>query len=65
MDKFRTNSVETLEGIVRGLKEKNPELTIRSAHTLKGMAGTILAEPLSSGSGRRRGPIAGRRLGWR
>jgi signal transduction histidine kinase/DNA-binding response OmpR family regulator len=47
LDKFRTNSVETLEGIVRGLKEKDPELTIRSAHTLKGMAGTILADPLS------------------
>ena len=44
--KFRGQSVETLEAIVRGLKEKNGELTTRSAHSLKGMAATVSAEPL-------------------
>ncbi|HEV8603749.1 MAG TPA: response regulator [Tepidisphaeraceae bacterium] len=44
--KFRTQSVEILEALVLGLKEKNAELTIRSAHSLKGMAGTVSAEPL-------------------
>jgi len=44
--KFRTQSIETLEALARGLKARNAELTIRSAHSLKGMAGTVAAEPL-------------------
>ncbi|HEY7118296.1 MAG TPA: response regulator [Tepidisphaeraceae bacterium] len=44
--KFRAQSVETLDAIVRGLKEKDDELTSRSVHTLKGMAATVSAEPL-------------------
>jgi len=46
LEKFRAQSVEILDALVRGLKEKNAELTIRSAHSLKGMAGTVAAEPL-------------------
>jgi signal transduction histidine kinase/DNA-binding response OmpR family regulator len=46
LEKFRTQSIQTLEGLVRGLKEKDAELTTRSAHSLKGMAGTVAAEAL-------------------
>ena len=46
LSKFRDQSAETLEAIVRGLKEKNGELTTRSAHSLKGMAATVSAEAL-------------------
>ncbi len=46
LSKFRIQSVETMDALVRGLKEKNAELTTRSAHTLKGMAATVSAEPL-------------------
>ncbi len=46
LTKFRAQSVETLELIVRGVKEKNGDLATRSAHTLKGMAATVSAEAL-------------------
>ena len=46
LSKFRTHSVETLDAIVRGLKDRNAELITRSAHTLKGMAATVSAESL-------------------
>jgi Amt family ammonium transporter len=46
LEKFRIHSVETLEGLVRGFKEKDGELAIRSAHTLKGMAAMVSAEAL-------------------
>jgi signal transduction histidine kinase/CheY-like chemotaxis protein/HPt (histidine-containing phosphotransfer) domain-containing protein len=44
--KFRTHSIETLESLIRGVSEKNGELSTRSAHSLKGMAATISAESL-------------------
>ena len=46
LEKFRTQSVEVLDGLVRGLKDGDGELATRSAHTLKGMAATVSAEPL-------------------
>jgi len=48
LEMFRTESVKMLEELVRGLKEKNYELTTRSAHTLRGMAATVAAKQLSS-----------------
>ncbi len=44
--KFRSQSVETLEGLLRAVKEKDSEASVRHAHSLKGMAATIAAEPL-------------------
>lgn len=48
LEMFRTESVKMLQELVRGLKEKNYELTTRSAHTLRGMAATVSAKQLSS-----------------
>jgi HPt (histidine-containing phosphotransfer) domain-containing protein len=44
---FRTESIETLGALVRGLKEGGGESAIRSAHSLKGMAATVCADELS------------------
>jgi HPt (histidine-containing phosphotransfer) domain-containing protein len=44
--KFRGQSVELLESLVKNAKEKDPEAATRNAHTLKGMAATVAAEPL-------------------
>ncbi|HEY4328955.1 MAG TPA: ATP-binding protein [Phycisphaerae bacterium] len=44
--KFRVQSVETLEALVRTAKEKDAKATCRNAHSLKGMAATVAAEPL-------------------
>jgi len=46
LSKFRAQSVEILEAIVRGLEQKDGELTTRNAHSLKGMAATVSAESL-------------------
>jgi signal transduction histidine kinase/CheY-like chemotaxis protein len=46
--KFCTQSVQTLEALIAAMKERNKEVTTRSAHTLKGMAATVAAEPLRS-----------------
>jgi two-component system, sensor histidine kinase and response regulator len=44
--KFREQSIQTLEALVHSLQQGNGELITRSAHSLKGMAATISAEPL-------------------
>jgi signal transduction histidine kinase/CheY-like chemotaxis protein/HPt (histidine-containing phosphotransfer) domain-containing protein len=46
LEKFRVQSVELLESLVRSAREKDKEAATRSAHTLKGMAATVAAEPL-------------------
>jgi signal transduction histidine kinase/CheY-like chemotaxis protein/HPt (histidine-containing phosphotransfer) domain-containing protein len=46
LEKFRTQSAQTLEALVRALHEKDGEVVARSAHSLKGMAATVSAEPL-------------------
>ena len=46
LEKFRANSIETLEGLVRGVKARDGELAMRSAHSLKGMAAMVSAEAL-------------------
>ena len=51
LEKFRVQSLVTLEALRNGMNDKNSELTTRSAHTLKGMAGTIAAESLRMAAG--------------
>jgi signal transduction histidine kinase/DNA-binding response OmpR family regulator len=46
LEKFREQSVQTLEALLQGLRDGNGELATRSAHSLKGMAATVSAEPL-------------------
>ncbi|HEX5242503.1 MAG TPA: Hpt domain-containing protein, partial [Tepidisphaeraceae bacterium] len=46
LSKFRVQSVETLQALVNALDQNNAEATTRGAHTLKGMAATVAAEPL-------------------
>jgi two-component system sensor histidine kinase/response regulator len=51
LSKFRAESIQTLESLIRGLKESNGELAIRSAHSLKGMAATVSADRVSRAAG--------------
>ncbi|HVX85788.1 MAG TPA: response regulator [Phycisphaerae bacterium] len=44
--KFRSTSVETLEKLVRAARERDAQATLLGAHSLKGMAATVAAEPL-------------------
>jgi len=46
LSKFRTQSVETLQALVKALDQNDAEAATRGAHTLKGMAATVAAEPL-------------------
>jgi signal transduction histidine kinase/CheY-like chemotaxis protein len=44
--KFRSTSVEALEQLVRAARERDAQATVHGAHSLKGMAATVAAEPL-------------------
>jgi two-component system sensor histidine kinase/response regulator len=46
LGKFQEQAVETLTALLGALQARNAELTVRSAHSLKGMAATISAEAL-------------------
>jgi CheY-like chemotaxis protein len=46
LEKFRGQSAELLEALVQSAKERDGEKAKRNAHTLKGMAATVAAEPL-------------------
>jgi CheY-like chemotaxis protein len=46
--KFRVQSVELLEALVKSAREKDGAVATRTAHTLKGMAATVAAEPLKN-----------------
>lgn len=44
--KFRDQSIQTLQILTQASRSKDGQLATRSAHTLKGMAATVAAEPL-------------------
>ncbi|HET6249432.1 MAG TPA: ATP-binding protein [Tepidisphaeraceae bacterium] len=44
--KFQAQSIACFDAIVQAAKEKNSDVARRSAHTLKGMAGTVSADKL-------------------
>jgi HPt (histidine-containing phosphotransfer) domain-containing protein len=46
LSKFREQSITILTDLARGVHERNTEQATRTAHTLKGMAGTISATAL-------------------
>jgi CheY-like chemotaxis protein/HPt (histidine-containing phosphotransfer) domain-containing protein len=50
--KFREQSVQILDTLVQGCQQRDGELATRSAHSLKGMAATVSAEPLRQAAAR-------------
>jgi len=46
LQKFRSESVQTLDSLTRAVNERNGQLAARTAHSLKGMAATVAADSL-------------------